>query len=103
MVPLQHGTMVLWLHGTMAPWHQSMMVPWYLMASYAYYKEDRPIFTDSYFDSLSKELLKEYDNIEHRHKELISKDALEAGTYLGSYPSIVKGALQNVRQQFKIS
>ena len=81
----------------------SMMVPWYLMASYAYYKEDKPIFTDSYFDSLSKELLKEYDNIEHRHKELISKDALEAGTYLGSYPSIVKGALENVRQQFKLS
>jgi len=29
--------------------NQNMMVPYYLMASYAYYKEDDPIFSDSFF------------------------------------------------------
>ena len=30
----------------------NMMVPYYLMASYAYYKQDDPIFTDMFFDNM---------------------------------------------------
>jgi len=79
----------------------NMMVPYYLMAAYAYYVEDNPIVGDSFFDGLAKDLLKKYDEIEHRHKYLITKDMLEAGTYLGEYPSIVEGAVQSVRENIR--
>lgn len=76
----------------------NMMVPWYLMASYAYYKEDNPIFSDSFFDEMGKTMLAVWDDIEHFHKHLITKDDLKAGSYLGEYPSRVKGGLESVRE-----
>lgn len=72
----------------------------YLMAAYAYYVEDDPIMGDWHFDMLAKELLEDYDNIEHIHKHLVSKDDLRAGTYLGQYPEMVKGALNSYRREF---
>ena len=77
----------------------NMLVPYYLMLSFAYYKQDDPIVSDAFYDKLARKLLKEYDNIEHYHKHLISKDALEAGSYLGEYPSIVEGALNDLRKK----
>ena len=76
----------------------NMMVPWYLMASYAYYKEDNPIFSDSFFDEMGKTMLAVWDDIEHFHKHLITKDDLKAGSYLGEYPLRVKGGLESVRE-----
>ena len=76
----------------------NMMVPWYLMASYAYYKEDNPIFSDSFFDEMGKTMLAVWDDIEHFHKHLITKDDLKAGSYLGEYPPRVKGGLESVRE-----
>ena len=64
----------------------------YMMASYAYYVEDNPILTDSEYDTLANEILEDWENLEHPHKCLLTKDMLEAGTYLGEYPSIVKSA-----------
>lgn len=78
----------------------NMMVPWYLMASYAYYKEDESILSDSFFDEMGKTMLAVWDDIEHFHKHLISRDDLTAGTYLGEYPSRVIGGLQGVRTEF---
>ena len=78
----------------------NMAVPWYLMMSYAYYKEDKPIATDATFDIVAKMLLESYDKINHRHKNLISKDSLDTGTYLGVYPTIVKDTVQMVRKKF---
>jgi hypothetical protein len=75
----------------------NMTVPWYLMAAYAYYEEDRPILSDSYFDRLAKKMIKDWDSIDHFHKDCISKDMLEAGTFLGEYPSRVKYGLQALR------
>jgi len=77
--------------------NSNMLIPWYLMASYAYYVEDEPILEDVMFDRLSKKLLKVFDEVKHVHKELITKDMLEAGTYLGEYPSLVKGAVRDIR------
>ena len=77
----------------------NMMVPWYLMASYAYYKQDDPIFSDEFFDNMGKTMLERWDDIEHWHKEYINKGDLEAGTFLGEYPSRVKGALKNLRNK----
>jgi hypothetical protein len=78
----------------------NMMVPWYLMAAYAYYKKDEPIFSDSFFDDMAKTMLTVWDDIEHRHKDLISKGDLEGGTYLGKYPTIIEGALGSLRETY---
>ena len=75
----------------------NLTVPWYLMAAYAYYVEDNPILSDSYFDRLAKKMLDYWDKIDHMHKDIISKDMLQAGTFLGEYPSRVKYALQDLR------
>ena len=78
--------------------NKNMMVPYYLMASYAYYKEDDPIFSDGYFDNLAKRMLDSWDEIEHYHKDLISVIDLAAGSYLGDYPSIIEGALKSFKE-----
>jgi len=70
----------------------------YLMCSYAYYVEDKPLISDSEFDELGKWLLENYDNVEHMHKDLVTKGDLEAGTFLGKYPSMVKGAVRSYRK-----
>lgn len=79
----------------------NMAVPYYLMASYAYYVQDDPIFTDGFYDGLAKKILDNWDNITHRHRDVLSKDDLAAGSFLGEYPSIVEGALRSLREQPK--
>lgn len=81
----------------------NMMVPWYIMASCAYYVEDKPIVSDSFFDDMAKTLLVLWDDVEHRHKHYLTKDMLEAGTYLGDYPSIIEGALEDLRAQRRLT
>lgn len=75
----------------------NMTVPWYLMAAYAYYVDDNPILEDNTFDKLAKRIAAQWDTIEHRHKSYLTKDMLEAGTFLGDYPPHVEGAVSNVR------
>lgn len=77
--------------------HPNRSVPLYLMASYAYYVEDKPILEDHEFDQLAKFMLDNWDNVKHNHKYKITEDMLKAGTYLGDYPSIVEGALEYYR------
>lgn len=79
----------------------NMTVPYYLMASYAYYEKDDPILSDDFYDKLAKKIIKQWDNIEHYHKYLLNKDMLEAGSYIGKYPSIVLDALENLRKTVK--
>ncbi len=80
----------------------NMMVPWYLMASFAYYKQADPIFSDGFFDEMGKTMLECWDDIEHFHKNFITKDDLNAGTFLGQYPSRVEGGLKALREKYKI-
>lgn len=75
----------------------NLTVPWYLMAAWAYYEDDDPILSDFYFDNLARKIMIHWDEIEHMHKDFISKDDLEAGTFLGKYPSRVKGAVKTLR------
>lgn len=77
------------------------MVPWYLMASYAYYKQDDPIFSDAFFDNMGKTMLTVWNDIDHYHKDYITESDLSAGTFLGKYPSRVEGALKEVRKLSK--
>ena len=76
----------------------NMYVPWYLMAAYAYYEQDDPILSDRTFDLLAKKILEHWDEIEHRHKNVLTKDMLTAGTFIGDYPSMIKGATESVRK-----
>ena len=78
----------------------SLSVPLYLIMSYAYYEEDKPIASDSTFDKVSKLMLENWKKIKHPHKKLISTDNLKAGTYMGTYPSIVKDTLEMVRKTY---
>mgnify|MGYP003695073999 FL=1 len=77
----------------------NMTVPWYLMASYAYYVEDDPILSDHAYDHMVKKMIKEWDKIEHTHKKHLNLDDLKAGTYLGEYPTRIKGAVQSIRRK----
>ena len=65
------------------------------MCSYAYYKLDTNLISDHEFDQLGKDILANYDNIEHMHKHLVTKEMLNAGTYLGDYPTMVRSATLN--------
>ena len=71
----------------------------YLMCAYAYYVEDDALISDAEFDELGKWLLQNYDSVEHMHKHLVTKDDLKAGTYLGKYPTLVKGAVKDYRKK----
>ena len=79
----------------------NMYVPWYLMASYAYYVEDDPILEDNICDKMAKRMLEVWDEIEHIHKDYLNKDMLKAGTFVGEYPTRIKGALDSVRDTYK--
>ena len=75
---------------------RNMAVPYFLFASYLYYHRDFSLLTDERYDRLCKELLEEWGTITHRHKDVIDKDALSAGSGFsiseGAYPPIVVGA-----------
>lgn len=71
-------------------------IPFYLMLSYLYYIEDVSIWLDTEYDKLCKRILEQYDNLEHRHKHLVDKGSLRAGTAyqlkIEDYPQVVIGA-----------
>ena len=67
----------------------------YLMCSYAYYELNTNLISDQEFDQLGKDIFANYDNIEHMHKHLLTKEMLDAGTYLGEYPTMVRSATVN--------
>jgi hypothetical protein len=73
-----------------------LIVPWFIMASYLYYHKNLSLFSDEYYDELSKELLSRWDQVEHRHKHLITKEHLIAGSLYTlkeeDYPEICKSA-----------
>lgn len=73
----------------------NMLAPWYLISSYLYYHRDAPILSDGRYDQLCQQLNERWDEIEHRHKHLIERDWLPAGTCLlplEAYPKITIGA-----------
>ena len=42
------------------------------MCAYAYYELDKPLISDTEFDMLAKEILDNWDNIEHMHKFILT-------------------------------
>ena len=78
----------------------------YLVHSYIYYQLDNSIISDGEYDKMAKHILENWDDLEHPHKHLISKDALQAGTFLlpeDEYPTIIKDiAIMMKKNKIKI-
>ena len=53
------------------------LLPMFLAASYTYYRLRRKLMSDETFDLLSSRLYNTWDNLEHEHKHLITKENLE--------------------------
>jgi len=51
-----------------------------LMCSYAYYQCFHSLIPDEQFDLIMERLLDNWDNFEHQHKYLLTKEDLKAGT-----------------------
>ena len=68
-----------------------LLIPKYLIHSYLYYEQDTNLITDEEFNAICKELLDNFDEIEHPHKHLLDKESLKANTgFTIQYLSIVK-------------
>lgn len=71
-------------------------VSWFLMTSYLYYIHDLPLISDDLYDRLAKALLADFDDLEHKHASLLSREALEAGTMhhirADQYPLVTRSA-----------
>lgn len=72
------------------------MLSRFLMASYLYYIWDISIMPDEEYDQLAKDLLDDWDNVEHIHKHLVIKEDLQAGTLYSlkdtDYPMMCQNA-----------
>ena len=72
------------------------MVSCYLTAAYCYYHLDISPLTDYAFDLLARQLLACWDEVDHIHKHLITKDELLMGTLLlaeDKYPSRIRSPI----------
>ena len=79
-----------------------MLVPYYLMFSYLYYEKNVSLIEDTEFDKLCQTLLEKYDNVEHMHKHLVSKEALTAGTgYDIVYTNMIKNSAMQLKESWK--
>ena len=82
--------------GKLTEKHLKKALQKYLMASYLYYIRYQSVMPDAEYDQLAKDLLEGYDDFEHQHKHLVSKEDLKAGTLFAlkedHYPTMVKAA-----------
>ena len=81
--------------------NKNMLVPYYLMFSYAYYKENESLISDSEYDQICQDLITNWDNITHWHKPLLSLESLKAGTGydIEKYPNrVVSAALSLIKE-----
>ncbi len=85
----------------------NMLIPWVLILSYGYYIRYDNLIPDTTYDLMMKTLLDHFDEVEHQHKHLITKEDLSAGTLyslgVDDYPSIVKGAWFNIKDELEVS
>ena len=80
----------------------NMLVPYYLMFSYLYYEKNVSLIEDTEFDKLCQTLLEKYDNVEHMHKHLVSKESLTAGTgYDIVYTNMIKNSAMKLKESWK--
>ena len=80
--------------------NKNMLVPYYLMFSFAYYKENESLITDSEYDQICQDLITNWHDITHYHKRLLNLESLKAGTgYDIKYPNrVVSAALSLIKE-----
>ena len=82
--------------------NRNMLIPYYLMLSYLYYVKNESLIEDTEFDIMCKDILNEWDEIEHFHKHLIDKSSLQAGTgYDLNYPHRVVSAAELLLKEYQ--
>lgn len=86
------------------------IVQWILMCSYIYYIKSSQLISDQRFVKLIEILKNQWDNIEHRHKNLIIKENLDTFSLFNlkeeDYPQIIRhSALRHLKamKKFKCS
>ena len=80
----------------------NMLIPYYLMFSYLYYEKDIILIDDGEFDQMCKNLYDKYDDLEHMHKNLVSKGDLTAGTGYGiKYTNIIKESAMKLQKAWR--
>ncbi len=76
--------------------HPNLLVAYFLICSWLYYVKHVSIISDALFDEICETLYAHWDDIDHPHKKLIDRDALQAGTgyYIphGDYPGMTRAA-----------
>lgn len=83
---------------------QNQLIPYYLMSCYLYYVQDKPALEDRIFDALCIRIQEEWNQIEHRHKSLITLKHVQCQTgYDLNYPTIVLNASEQWYQTSKES
>jgi NAD-dependent DNA ligase len=71
------------------------------MFSYAYYKENESLISDSEYDQICRDLITNWNNITHWHKPLLNLESLKAGTGydIEKYPNrVVSAALSLIKE-----
>lgn len=58
----------------------NVSVPWVLMASYLYYHEDKTILSDVVYDSVIKDIVEHWDEIDHCHKRFLDFESLKSSS-----------------------
>lgn len=80
-------------------------VPLYLISAYVYSELHDEIITDKEFDKLCRHLERNWDRIDHPHKDIIEFDSLESSTcyYLdwGLLPERIKGSARQLLEETK--
>jgi hypothetical protein len=81
-----------------------LSVPWYLSCSLAYYKYDLSLIKDEAYDEICKTLKDSWGTIEHRHKYLVDKSQLKAGTGYAldydAFPTIVQASTNYLIREY---
>lgn len=69
----------------------NLLVPHYLIHSFLYYRCDVSLISDHLYDEICQRLYKEWADIEHIHKYMVTRHMLTAGTgYHLKYTARVK-------------
>ena len=79
------------------------IVPWLLMSGYAYHHLDRPILSDSAWDTLCREATALWPTLMHPHKHLITVEDLKCSSLFAlprsSYPAIAVSAAERILRE----
>lgn len=79
---------------------QNMVVPWLLMAGYCYHVHNVSLLSDELFDEMCRDLDTRWDEVVHRHKDVIKREWLSAGSLYPlkaeDYPVTTRGAASHL-------